>query len=194
MQNSYLLFFLLPDVNNNSVMSRRNNIAVVELVEGRNVRINNRNKTLPDLYIAQSRIPGAGRGLFAGQPIRRNAYITEYGGEVISQKQAEKRRAAGKHTHIKTIAMSTEHLDSRVTPKFPMEYYIDHHLVAGFANSSPSRTAALADFKKVDEGLVHPYGGVASGCIFLTANRDIRPGEEITVWSGRGTYSEMLCN
>lgn len=59
------------------------------------------------LEIAPSLIPNAGRGVYATKHFKKNAWITEYSGEIITRDTAERRRFDNKHYYIRTVDFQT---------------------------------------------------------------------------------------
>jgi hypothetical protein len=147
-------------------------------------------KRFPRLEVRESSI--AGLGLFADQPIRKGALITEYGGRLVGRAEAEQLRLRGEDTHLRAVILGFQALDSRVQgPIFTPQYYTENHLAAGFANEQP----AAKNAEYVNEngvGRLHPYSdyAVAGDRVYLKALRNIEPGEEILTDYGR-TYRRL---
>lgn len=138
---------------------------------------------LPSLEIKHSRIEGAGLGLFATELIEKGDLITEYGGRVVYRKEAEQLRHRGEDTHLRAVVLGSQALDGRVQqPLFSCDYYTRNHLVGSFANGAPKPSDKNTVY--INErgiGKIHPSGETASDRVFLKAQRDLQPGEEILV-------------
>jgi len=138
---------------------------------------------LPPLEIKLSCLEGAGLGLFSTELIEKGSLITEYGGRIVYRTEAEQMRLRGEDTHLRAVVLGSEALDGRVQePLFSQDYYIKNHLAGGFANGAPKssdRNTVYINERGI--GRIHPSGEVASDRVFLKAQRDIQPGEEILV-------------
>jgi hypothetical protein len=142
-------------------------------------------KTLPELELKPSSIPDAGIGVFARTAVRRGAYVTEYDGELIDWSTATERRGAGGDTHIIGIGQFTDAIDSRVTERFPLNYYTERHGVGGLIND-PHNTGKAANvaYHWYGQGKQYPSPSgtfYSTGRVFLKALCDIAAGEELLV-------------
>jgi hypothetical protein len=57
----------------------------------------------PPLLMKESTIPGAGLGVVAMRAIRKGDIVSEYGGELLSQGEAAKRKVLLQHHHMRTV-------------------------------------------------------------------------------------------
>lgn len=106
--------------------------------------------------------PGVGRGLFALSPIKKGDFILEYTGHKIPTKVADE--------------MET----SRFLFEIDKEWTID--------GDAPNNTARYINHScdPNAEAEIH------DGLILISAVRDIRPGEEITIDYGEEYYDEFI--
>jgi hypothetical protein len=86
-------------------------------------KICRRTVVFPELTLKRSLIPKGGTGVFAEENIKCGQWVTEYGGEVISNEIAGKRRLEGKDTHIRSAGFMDQCIDSRVRGKWSFDYY-----------------------------------------------------------------------
>jgi hypothetical protein len=70
-----------------------------------------------------------GWGIFTLEKITEGKWLTEYGGRVVDQIEANRMIKAGEATHLRTISGMKFHLDGRVQGQWDMEYYITRHMV-----------------------------------------------------------------
>ena len=103
---------------------------------------------------------------------------------MVSDQDAQLLRDTGQATHLLSLQKGC-HLDSRVRQGFfNLQFYIDNHLVGGFANSRPRRADCNAEFKLYD----HPgyqmtkHGDYLTRICYLQTTRAARRGEELFVW------------
>eukprot|EP00961_Rhodomonas_salina_P121436 1634543-Rhodomonas_salina.1 len=54
---------------------------------------------LNELFVAPSKLPGGGLGVFTRNKVKKGAALTVYGGELIGRDEAKARRAGNKDTH-----------------------------------------------------------------------------------------------
>jgi len=115
------------------------------------------------LYVKDSQLPMAGKGLFTDKPIRKNTRIIEYRGEIINWKEYEKRVAADQDGYL--FFISKNHcIDAYPTPQYKARYANDAaglKRVKGLSNNSS-------------------YQIFDNKC-YIVAERDIKAGEEIFV-------------
>ena len=90
----------------------------------RNRKIGRRAVKFPALALKSSKIPEAGLGVFAKDSIKRNQWVTEYGGEVIDSGEAGQRRDKGEDTHIRSAGFKDLCIDSRVRSPWGYDYYV----------------------------------------------------------------------
>lgn len=89
----------------------------------RDRRIRRRTIALPELVIKKSLVPEGGRGVFAEENIKCGQWVTEYGGEVISNDAAGQRRRNGEDTHIRSAGFMDQCIDSRIRGEWSFDYY-----------------------------------------------------------------------
>ncbi|MBL7933657.1 MAG: SET domain-containing protein-lysine N-methyltransferase [Bacteroidia bacterium] len=113
--------------------------------------------------VKDSQLPGAGKGLFTQKPIKKDAKIIEYKGEIIDWKEYEKRVSEDKDGYLFFINKS-RCIDAYSTPRFKARYANDAmglRRVKGLKNNAT-------------------YQVFGERC-FIVAERDIEAGEEIFV-------------
>ncbi len=115
------------------------------------------------LKVKTSQLPNAGKGLFTDKPIKKDAKIIEYKGEIIDWKEYEKRVAEDKDGYLFFINKK-RCIDAFSTPEHKARYAND---AAGL-----SRVRGLSN--NAD------YEIFGDKC-FIVARRDIKAGEEIFV-------------
>lgn len=115
------------------------------------------------LYVKESQLPMAGKGLFTDKAIKKNSKIIEYKGEIINWKQYEKRVAEDKDGYLFFISKN-KCIDAYPTPRYKARYAND-----------------AAGLKRV-KGLTNnsSYQVFEDKC-YIVAERDIKAGEEIFV-------------
>jgi hypothetical protein len=142
------------------------------------------------VFVAPSKLPNAGRGLFADKAFCKNDVITEYGGEVIDAKEGKRRRAKGQSSHIRSLV--------------PMHACIDGRLVsasskgeggASFINDPLRAKLYNCKFvvKQADQGVVRTGLSVLERC-FVVALCDIRKGDELYVSYGNDYWVDVFTN
>ncbi len=115
------------------------------------------------LIVKKSQLPDAGKGLFTTKPIKKNAKIIEYRGEIIDWKEYGKRVKEDKDGYLFFIN-NKRCIDAYPTPQYKARYANDAQgigRVKGLRNNSS-------------------YEVFGSKC-FIVAERDIKAGEEIFV-------------
>jgi uncharacterized protein len=115
------------------------------------------------LIVKDSQLPKAGKGLYTTKPIKKNAKIVEYKGEIIDWKEYEKRVAEDKDGYLFYINKN-RCIDAYDTPQHKARYANDAagiRRVPGLKNNSS-------------------YQIFEDKC-FIVAERDIEAGEEIFV-------------
>lgn len=113
--------------------------------------------------VKTSQLPNAGKGLFTQKPIKKNAKIIEYKGEIIDWKEYEKRVSEDKDGYLFFINKS-RCIDAFSTPRFKARYANDARglkRVKGLKNNAT-------------------YQVFGERC-YIVAERDINAGEEIFV-------------
>lgn len=136
------------------------------------------------IAVRNSTIANAGRGLFATIAFRKGDTITEYDGEVIDIKEANRRRQHGLHSHIRSLVSGRLAVDGRLVKA---EYGKGG---ASFINDIRDTTrynAKLCNTTKLING-VNRSGLPAIERSFARATTDIPPGQEIFVNYGNGYW------
>ena len=115
---------------------------------------------LPALEVRPSPIPHGGLGVFAVKSIKKGTWLTEYGGEIIDNEEARRRRTCGDDTHIRSCGYMERCIDARVRACWDIDYYVRHHMVGGFFNDAhgtgkPVNTAYVTTEMRL--GYQHPY-------------------------------------
>ena len=75
-----------------------------------------KNLTLPECEFKISGIPNAGNGVYATQDFQKGKIVGEYGGEVISAREAKRRRASGDDSHIRSVGTDWTTVPNRLQP------------------------------------------------------------------------------
>ena len=112
------------------------------------------------LYVQESRLPGAGNGLFTAIPIYRNEVISAFKGKILSMEAAAAGAASGTDGYFVNLPDGTI-LDSMTVHCFA-KYAND---AAGFVKSDRKNNARIT----LDE----------DGTVCIAASRNIAVGEEI---------------
>lgn len=115
------------------------------------------------LIIKTSQLPGAGKGLYTSRPIRKDAKIIEYRGEIIGYKEY-RRRARREQDHYLFYLRRELCIDALHTPRYKARYAND---AAGITRVKGLRNNS-------------DYVIFGDKC-FLVASRHIKAGEEIFV-------------
>ncbi len=89
----------------------------------RDRRIRRRAVALPELVLKSSLVPEGGLGVFAQEYIKCGQWVTEYGGEVISNDVAGQRRRDKEDTHIRSAGFMDQCIDSRIRGEWSSDYY-----------------------------------------------------------------------
>ena len=115
------------------------------------------------LIVKKSRLPNAGKGLFTTKPIKKDAKIIEYRGEIIDWKEYGKRVKEDKDGYLFFIN-NKRCIDAYPTPQYKARYAND--------------AEGLSRIKGVRNNSNYEVFG--DKC-FIVAERDIKAGEEIFV-------------
>jgi SET domain-containing protein len=127
------------------------------------------------VVVGESKLPGAGCGLFADRDFCKNERITEFCGEVIDADEAKHRRAKGEDTHIRSLV--------------PMYVCVDGRLVSpsdkeqgggSFVNDSRGKRPYNCKLvvKQVTKGVKRKGLAALERC-FVVAITNIKKGEEL---------------
>ena len=71
-----------------------------------------------------------GLGVFTLGSLRKHVYVTEYGGRLVSNAEAQELKKLGLHTHMRTLFSMFLELDGRRTDEFTVEHYAQHGMVS----------------------------------------------------------------
>lgn len=124
------------------------------------------------LYVDESCIPGAGRGLFAAKEIRRGDIVAEYWGDLITEEQASELYSSGRGAY-----MYRTH-DGRVMDADRIE-----ECISKYANDARGMT--------FQQGLVNNARFEERGKrVLLIASRTIKPGQEILINYGKDYWRD----
>jgi SET domain-containing protein len=115
------------------------------------------------LIVKESQLPKAGKGLFTTKPIKKDARIIEYKGEIIDWKEYSKRVKEDKDGYLFFIN-NKRCIDAFSTPQYKARYAND--------------AAGLSRVKNLKNN--SSYEVIGNKC-FIVAERDIAAGEEIFV-------------
>jgi len=122
------------------------------------------------LYVDISQIPNSGKGLFTSIPIEKDEIISKYVGEILSDKEAQKRVDDKDDQYFMSLP-SGEMFDCKFTKCFAKYANDAEGLPTKFKNNS---FIAMDD----DDNVV------------LVAKRDIKAGEEIFTGYGRSYWKK----
>jgi SET domain-containing protein len=115
------------------------------------------------LFVKNSQLPNAGKGLFTDKPIKKGEKIIEYKGEIINWKEYERRVARDEGGYLFHIN-NNWCIDAYHTPQYKARYAND--------------ARGLTRVKGLTNNSVYEEEG--NKC-FIKATRDIEAGEEIFV-------------
>ena len=115
------------------------------------------------LLIKKSQIPGAGKGLFTNKDIKKGAKIIEYRGEILNEKEFNKRAEKNEIYYVFFVKKNL-YIDPMHTPQYKARYVND---AAGF-----NRVKGLRN---------NSYFDVIDNRCFIISSRNIKAGEEIFV-------------
>lgn len=122
------------------------------------------------LVIKESQIPNSGMGLFTLIPINKNEIISRYIGEILSDKEAEKRVKRGDDEYFMSL---------------PSGKMFDTKLTGGFAKYANDAEGLQTEFKNNSFISLDDDDGV-----ILVAKRNIKSGEEIFTGYGREYWNK----
>ena len=113
------------------------------------VLLRKKNYEYPCTLIRASTVEKGGAGVFAGEDIKRNDYVGEYGGAAVDRKEGMKMRFEdGTDTHMRTLGRQCDYaLDGRITKLMPIEEYLVGHKIGSFMNGSDKRKGLKANCK-----------------------------------------------
>jgi hypothetical protein len=138
-------------------------------------------KTIGDgLEVKESRIPGAGNGLFATTDFLRNDVITLYEGEWISRAKALRRPP----THSKTIFRDLV-IDGLKVPEMGRGG-------GSFINDPQKKSMYNAELVPVDHPVIKKRMLFMDMGVYVRATKWIGPGDEIYVRYGRGGFKRAM--
>jgi SET domain-containing protein len=115
------------------------------------------------LIVKTSSLPGAGKGLFTKKPIKKNAKVIEYKGEIIDWKEYEKRVKEDKDGYLFYINKK-RCIDAFSTPEHKARYAND--------------AQGLSKVKGLKNNAIYEIFG--DQC-YIVSTRNIEAGEEIFV-------------
>ena len=123
------------------------------------------------LYIEESRIPGAGKGLFTAIPIYKDEVISIFKGETLSDNEAQNRAAQGEDAYFMNMPDGTilDSLHAKCFAKYAND--ASGAVKTGFRNNAHIT---------LDE----------KGAVCIVANRKIKAGEEIYCAYGAGYWKK----
>jgi SET domain-containing protein len=130
------------------------------------------------LEVKKSRIPGAGKGLFAKEVYKRGDRVIEYTGEIITWAECQKRNDALDGVGMYYFYVSDKKcVDAQNVPESLARYAND---ASGFVRLPGFRNNARFEVIKST-----PY---------IIASRTIKPGDEIYVAYGKAYWDAMRSN
>ncbi len=125
------------------------------------------------LYVSDSQIPNAGKGLFTAIPIDKDEIISIYKGEVISYREANKRASKGENKYF------IDMLDGKILDSMHVDCF------AKYANDA-------IGFEKSNFKINSKIGFDDDNNICLIAKRNIKAGEEIFCSYGKVYWKEQF--
>ena len=140
--------------------------------------------------IKKSNIKGAGQGVFATKSFSKGDYITYYDGQIISNKEAQRREKLEEHSHFKTVLSGMLVISGLTMPA-------KGRGAASFVNADRRAECNTEFIQKsgiVDPMLPGSEGWLRRGkeknymalglneIVLLRAKRDIQDGEEFLVY------------
>jgi GNAT superfamily N-acetyltransferase len=117
------------------------------------------------LYVDDSQIPNAGKGLFTAIDIEKDEIISKYEGEILSEKEAKRRADIGQDQYFMNL---------------PSGKILDCQRSECFARYANDASASPTKFRNNSFITMNNDGEVV-----LVSNRDIKSGEEIFTGYGR---------
>lgn len=156
-------------------------IGTSRFIRARDVKVLWPGKTIGDgLEVKESRIPGAGNGLFATTDFLRNDVITLYEGESVSRDEALRRLA----THSKSIYRDLV-IDGLKVPEIGRGG-------GSFINDPQKKSMYNAELVPVDHPVIKNRKISKAVGVYVRATKWIRPGDEIYVSYGRGGFKRAM--
>jgi len=128
------------------------------------------------LEVKDSKIPGAGYGLFTKKSLKRGEKVVEYLGEIIDYQEYNKRTDENKYGYMFYLDKKTC-IDAYDTP----------HFVARYANDAKG----LKRVPGLDNNCEYH---IEDKRVYIVAKRDIRPGEELFVSYGKEYWEDIKHN
>jgi len=117
------------------------------------------------LKVKKSQLPGAGKGLFTTTAIKKGTLIVEYGGEMLTWREVQKRYPGNIQAALYLFHLGpNKWIDAQQTPKNLARYAND---AMGFSRIKGLRNNA--------EYQIH------NGLPYIVATKDIESGDEIFV-------------
>lgn len=132
------------------------------------------------VVVKPSTLPGAGLGLFASRPFKKNEIITEYVGRIISKTEAVHITHAdpARATHFCALSLNHSVIDGLRTPVVGMGG-------ASFANDSNKHPPYNSRFYTTEKPMPklpdHRTGNLELKRLFLKAKQNIEANDEIFV-------------
>jgi SET domain-containing protein len=128
------------------------------------------------LYIKESILPNAGKGLFTDTLIKRGEKVVEYTGDIITWKECERRNNLIKNG----VGAYYFYINSRKC--IDAQYHLDS--LARYANDANG-------FAKIPKLKNNARFEIIKGRVYIIASCNLKPGDEIFVAYGR-EYWEAL--
>ena len=152
---------------------------------------------LPKLIVKPSIIPNIGLGVFTAETIRKNTYLTIYGGQYLSAKQG-KELPPHRRTHLRTITSGHTCVDANVDHNsFTYMDLAEKHCVGGLVNCT-HKTGLKANCKYADFQCAGAFPRVdnpdhfdthSSKHVVIQAIRDMECDEELFLSYDAGYWS-----
>lgn len=196
-------------------VQRRRLSATREVTYDASARKRNQHGVLVPVYRAPSQIAAAGQGLFTSVALNRGEIITEYGGEVLSGRQADA-VSKEKRSHFRVLVRRFYILDGslHISPFYPgldfnEDYYYGWNLMASFANDPHSTDLKPnVTFWQIESPFEHPYPPIPPALVrapsdndrfvtervFLRALRPIAADEELFVSYGKAYWKDFIAS
>jgi SET domain-containing protein len=128
------------------------------------------------LFIAQSTLPGAGKGLFTSKPIKKGTVIAEYTGDIITFKEYEERVRKNRYGYL--VYINRQRCIDAWSHKKSLARYAND--ARGFCRKKGVTNNARYEIR-------------GNRC-YIVAMRDIAAGSEILVNYGAQYWRDMRYN
>jgi hypothetical protein len=133
-------------------------------------------------------------GVFTTKAVVKGQWLTEYGGKIISPREATVLVDSGQGTHLRCIDSGYSCYDGRIRGSYTLDYYVENHLVGSLINAArlPERPNARFVRWVRTEAYSTPMSKIQPGVegqqtmtrVLIQASKDILPYTELLVSYG----------